>query len=82
MNPNESMEEKLKRLGVFLGVGKIQPAARVEHHHIEDVIDTHEVESPWGNILVHEEIYPAGYGCYREIAQKPPWNCSVVGYQS
>ncbi len=61
MNQNESIEDKLKRLGVFLGVQNLPTKTQNMRYRIEDVIDTREEQSPWGSILVHEEIYPAGY---------------------
>jgi uncharacterized protein len=58
---NESIEEKLKALGVQLGAKNLSPQKKPPKFRIEDVIQVTEEKTPFGSIFVVEEHYPADH---------------------
>jgi uncharacterized protein YprB with RNaseH-like and TPR domain len=58
---NDDFREKMKALGIRVGVKDLKPAGRVQNYRIEDVINAREESTPFGPALVFEEVYPLEY---------------------
>ena len=57
----ESLQDKLKSLGVLIGASPITPNPRSERNKIEDVLGGEEFSTVYGNIFITYNDYPPEY---------------------
>jgi uncharacterized protein YprB with RNaseH-like and TPR domain len=55
-----SISDRLKALGVKVGAQDLKPAPPVRSNNLENILDGHSLETPWGETFVIEKRYPVG----------------------